>query len=47
VEHLRAELIGLDVLVCEEAERHLAEGRYHVGAYRTARLVARRPFAPG
>jgi len=47
VDHLRAELMGLDILFCEEAVHDLAEGRYHVGAYRTARLVARRPVAAG
>ncbi len=43
VEHLCAELAGLEIVSFDEAERQLQEGRYHVGTVRTARIVARRP----
>lgn len=43
VEHLCAELTGLEIVSFDEAERDLQEGRYHVGVVRTARIVARRP----
>ena len=42
VEHLCAELSGLEIVSFDEAERQLQEGRYHVGAVRTARIVARK-----
>jgi SAM-dependent methyltransferase len=43
VDSLCAELAGLDVLLRDEADRDLSEGRFHVGTHRTARIVARRP----
>ncbi|MFM8769674.1 MAG: methyltransferase domain-containing protein, partial [Rubrivivax sp.] len=46
VRHLRAEVTGLEVLHCEEADRELSEGHFHVGLHRTARIVARRPALP-
>lgn len=43
VDVLCAELVGLDVLLRDEADRELSEGRFHVGVHRTARIVAQRP----
>lgn len=47
VDQLCAELVGLEVLLRDEAERDLSEGRFHVGTHRTARIVARRPAGQG
>lgn len=44
---LREELAGLELLVADELEREVQEGKYHQGRSAVVQVVARKPALPG